>query len=77
MVRATDEGDYYRITADTRNLNYNKYFTEGQSKVSIVEEYNSYNTKQLNVEETKQLLLQLRFIKEDLNKEKVEKSYGY
>ncbi len=77
MVRATDEGDYFRITADARNLNYNKYFTEGQSKVSIVDEYNSFNTQQLNVEETKALLMQLRFIKKDLNIEKVEQAYGY
>ncbi|MBI9063357.1 MAG: polysaccharide biosynthesis protein [Marinilabiliaceae bacterium] len=75
MVRATDEGDYYRIPADTRNLNYNKFYTEGQSKVSLVEEYNSFNTRQLNVEETKHLLLKLRFINVDLNKEKTEKTY--
>lgn len=75
MVRATDEGGYYRIPADTRNLNYNKYFTEGESKVSIIEEYNSFNTRQLNVEETKQLLLKLRFISSDLKKEKSERIY--
>lgn len=75
MVRAVDEVDYYRIPADTRNLNYNKYFTEGQSKVSLVDEYNSYNTKQLNVEETKQLLLKLRSVKMDIKNERIEKAY--
>jgi len=75
MVRATDEGDYYRIPADTRNLNYNKYFTEGESKVTVIEEYNSFNTNRLNVNETKQLLLKLRFISDDLKKEKSERTY--
>ncbi len=75
MVRAIDEGGYFRIPADARDLNYNKFFTEGQSKVSIGDEYNSFNTQQLNVEETKRLLLTLRYIKADLSKEKTEKVY--
>jgi len=72
MVKAIDEGNYYRIPADTRDLNYNKFFTEGESKVSLAEEYNSHNTFRLNVEETKQLLLKLRFIREDVLNEKSE-----
>jgi len=69
MVKAIDEGNYYRIPADTRDLNYNKFFTEGQSKVSGSEEYTSHNTKRLDVEGTKQLLLKLRSIREDVLKE--------
>jgi UDP-glucose 4-epimerase len=75
MVKAIDEGDYYRIPADTRDLNYGKFFTEGESRVSLVEEYNSHNTKRLNVEETKKLLLKLHSIREDIFKEKREDVY--
>jgi len=70
MVKAVDEGDYYRIPADTRDLNYSKFFTEGESRVSSIEEYTSHNTKRLNVEETKKLLLKLHSIREDVLKEK-------
>jgi UDP-N-acetylglucosamine 4,6-dehydratase/5-epimerase len=69
MVKATDEGNYYRIPADTRDLNYNKFFTEGESKVSFSKEYNSHNTLRLDVEGTKQLLLKLRSVREDVLKE--------
>lgn len=75
MVRAIDEGEYFRIPADTRSLNYNKYFTEGETKVSLMEEYNSFNTNQLNIEETKQLLLKLNFIKRSFENEKKEAIY--
>jgi len=66
MAKVEDLKNYYRIPADTRDLNYNKYFTEGESKISIVEEYTSHNTYRLNLEETKELLLNLRFIREDV-----------
>ena len=66
MVKAEDLGHYYRIPADTRDLNYAKYFSEGQSQVSLVEEYTSHNTYRLDLEETKQLLLALPEIKEVL-----------
>jgi UDP-glucose 4-epimerase len=69
MVKAIDEGNYYRIPADTRDLNYSKFFTEGESKVSFTAEYTSHNTSRLNVEGTKQLLLKLRSIREDVLKE--------
>ncbi len=75
MVKAIDEGDYYRITADTRDLNYNKFFIEGEAKVSRAEEYNSHNTIQLNIEETKKLLLKLSLIRKDILKEKPELKY--
>lgn len=64
MARAEDMGNYYRIPCDTRNLNYDKYFVEGQEKVSVIEDYHSHNTRRLNVEEMKFLLLQLNEIKE-------------
>jgi UDP-glucose 4-epimerase len=70
MVKAIDEGNYYRIPADIRDLNYNKFFTEGESKVSQTDEYTSHNTKRLDVEGTKQLLLKLHSIREDILKEK-------
>ena len=66
MAKAEDLGDYYRIPADTRDLNYNRYFTEGKSEIAQIEEYNSHSTRRMNVEETKQLLLKLDMIREDL-----------
>ncbi|OUU13813.1 MAG: UDP-glucose 4-epimerase [Candidatus Endolissoclinum sp. TMED37] len=66
MIKAEDLGDFYRIAADTRDLNYNKYFSEGQKKISKGE-YNSNNTHQLNVEEMKELLLKLPEIQSELN----------
>ena len=66
MSKAIDMGEYFRIPADNRNLNYGKYFTEGESKVSEVEDYTSHNTQRLGVEGMKQLLLKLRFVREDL-----------
>jgi UDP-glucose 4-epimerase len=75
MVKAIDEKDYFRIPADTRDLNYNIFFTEGKTKVAQVEEYNSHNTHRLNVEETKKLLLNLRMIREDVLKEKPERVF--
>jgi UDP-N-acetylglucosamine 4,6-dehydratase/5-epimerase len=66
MVKAEDLGNYYRIPADTRDLNYNQFFIEGEAQISQMEEYNSHNTSRLNIEETKQLLLRLDFIREDI-----------
>ena len=66
MAKATDMGDYYRIPADNRDLNYGKFFTEGESKVSEVDDYTSHNTERLDVEGTKKLLLKLEMIRYDL-----------
>lgn len=66
MVRAVDMGNYFRIPCDTRDLNYDKFFTTGNENISKVEDYHSHNTKRLDVEEMKELLLKLRFIQEDL-----------
>ncbi|HPG96194.1 MAG: UDP-glucose 4-epimerase [Spirochaetes bacterium ADurb.Bin110] len=64
MAKAIDCGDYYRIPADTRDLNYDKYFSNGDEKVKVVAEYTSHNTRRLNVEEMKELLLTLDCVHE-------------
>ena len=74
MVRAIDMGDYYRIPCDTRDLNYDKYFTKGNEEVSKVEDYHSHNTRRLDVGGMKALLMKLRFIREDLGLEVKSKS---
>jgi UDP-glucose 4-epimerase len=66
MVKAEDLGLYYRIPADTRDLNYNRYFVEGETQIAQMEEYTSHNTHRLNIDETIQLLLKLDFIREDI-----------
>lgn len=66
MAKAEDAGDYYRIPCDARDLNYDKYFVEGQEKVAGFEDYHSHNTRRLDVEEMKQLLLKLDLVREDL-----------
>ncbi|PWM89325.1 MAG: UDP-glucose 4-epimerase [Coprobacter sp.] len=66
MSKAEDMGDYYRIPCDTRDLNYDKYFVEGQEKVSRIEDYHSHNTRRLDEEGMKSLLLKLEMIQNDL-----------
>ena len=66
MVKAEDCGDYFRISADTRDLNYNKYFIEGESKISVQKDYNSHNTKRLKIEEIKEMLLKIDYIQNEL-----------
>lgn len=68
MVKAEDMGNYYRIPADTRDLNYDSFFSEGVEDVSKVEEYHSHNTERLGIEGTKKLLLKLDMIREDIEK---------
>jgi UDP-glucose 4-epimerase len=68
MVKAEDCGDYFRISADMRDLNYNKYFIEGEPEVSVKEDYNSHNTKRLNVKEIKEILLKIEYIQNELKK---------
>lgn len=67
MARAQDMARYYRIPADDRDLNYNKYFVEGETKVSALEDYTSHNTERLDVEQVKALLRKLDFIQGELN----------
>jgi UDP-glucose 4-epimerase len=67
MARAVDMGQYFCVPADDRDLNYNKYFIEGEPQVSSFDDYTSHNTDRLNVEQVKALLMKLDFIKDELN----------
>jgi UDP-glucose 4-epimerase len=66
MVRAEDLGGYYRVPADNRDLNYSRYFNDGDKCLTQAEEYHSHNTERLDVDGTKELLLKLDFIRQDL-----------
>ena len=68
MAKAEDMGNYFRIPADNRDLNYDKYFVEGQEEVSVIDDYHSHNTKRLDVEGMKELLLKLDFVRKGINK---------
>lgn len=68
MVKAVDLKNYYRIPADSRDLNYDQYFSKGEDKISTIEEYTSHNTTRLGVEGTKKLLLKLDFIRKDVER---------
>lgn len=74
MAKAVDMGNYYRIPCDTRDLNYDKYFTQGDGTLTIIEDYHSHNTARLDVEGMKEQLLRLRFVREDLGLEEHAKS---
>jgi len=65
-VRSIDLGNYYKVPADSRDLNYAQYFESGSEKIELVEEYNSHNTHRLNKKELKSMLLDLPYIKEQL-----------
>jgi len=67
MSHAHDMGGYYRIPADNRDLNYAKYFSEGEEKISHHDDYTSHNTHRLTVQQVKKLLLTLDYIKYELN----------
>ncbi len=67
FVTSVDMGGFYRIPADKRDLNYDKYFVEGNEQVQQIDDYNSHNTTRLNLEEVKEKLLQLEYIQEELN----------
>jgi UDP-glucose 4-epimerase len=73
MAKAIDLGNFYKIPADNRDLNYGKYFETGDTKTSALEDYNSHNTQRLNVEEIKEKLLTLDYIQEEL---KIYKNNG-
>lgn len=66
LCRSEDMGSYYRVKADNRDLNYAKYFTEGEPREARIEDYHSHNTQQLNDEELKKLLLSLPEIQNEL-----------
>lgn len=67
MAKAQDMGDYYRIPADNRDLNYAQYFSEGEEKISHLDDYTSHNTERLNVAQVKAMLAELDFIKGELD----------
>lgn len=66
MAHAIDHGDYYRLSSDTRDLNYDQYFLKGNETINQFEEYHSHNTKRLDVEGTIELLMKLDEIKNDI-----------
>ncbi len=68
IAKAEDCGNYFRISADTRDLNYDKFFIKGESEISAQEDYNSHNTKRLNIEEIKEMLLKIDYIQSELKK---------
>jgi UDP-N-acetylglucosamine 4,6-dehydratase/5-epimerase len=76
MSKTEDLPNYFRIPADNRDLNYNKYFTEGVSKVALIDEYTSHNTQRLNLEDTIELLLKLGSISKDIFGEVQEPIYA-
>lgn len=67
MARADDMGAYFRVPADNRDLNYGKYFDDGEMAIATLDDYTSHNTEQLDVASVKELLLSLDFIQEQLN----------
>jgi len=67
MARAEDLGGYYRVPADSRDLNYAKYFVEGETDVSTLDDYTSHNTERLDVEGVKKTLMKLDIIREAVN----------
>jgi UDP-N-acetylglucosamine 4,6-dehydratase len=66
MQKAQDMGEFYRIPADNRNLNYNQYFSEGETDLSIIDDYHSHNTEQLDVEGMKALLSKQPYIQREV-----------
>lgn len=66
LAKAEEMKNYYRIIPDDRDLNYDKYFTEGTQQISLMEDYNSHNTQRLTIAEVKEMLLKLDYIKEEL-----------
>lgn len=67
MARADDMGAYFRVPADNRDLNYGKYFDDGEMAIATFDDYTSHNTERLDVASVKELLLSLAFIQEQLN----------
>lgn len=66
MARATDLGRYFRVEADVRDLNYEKYYSEGEDRISVLEDYHSHNTRRLDVDEMTAMLRDLPYIQECL-----------
>ena len=71
MAKAEDRGAYYRIPADCRDLNYSCFFTEGEKRISIVQEYTSHNTRRLGVDELAEILVKLDIVQKALKEGKI------
>ena len=67
-AKAVDMGNFYRVPADNRDLNYDKFFKEGDTKRVLIDEFNSNNTRRLNLEETKEKIASLEYIQEELGR---------
>ena len=65
-MRTEDLSDYYRITPDNRDLNYNKYFVEGEAEIAAAHDYTSHNTHRLTMDELKNILLTVDYVKQAL-----------
>lgn len=76
MAKAEDMGEFYRVPADHRNLNYSRYFSEGETDVSAVEDYHSHNTRRLDIEGVKKLLVELPLVKKEVFGEDVVQMPG-
>jgi UDP-glucose 4-epimerase len=77
MVKAKDLGDYYRVPADNRDLNYAQYFSEGEQLINQNDEYHSHNTTRLDLEGMKKLLLKLPLIRKDILGESVTEYFSF
>ena len=64
MIASEDLGNYFRVRPDMRDLNYGKFFEEGQSKLPTITDYNSHNTQRLDIDGMKKLLLKLEFMQD-------------
>lgn len=71
MSKAIDMGNFYRVPVDKRDLNYDKYFIEGNSELYNIKEYNSSNTQRLDINDIVEKLLELDYVKEELASWKV------
>lgn len=71
MMKAEDIGDFYRVPADNRDLNYAKYFSEGEEEIAVIEDYHSHNTAQKNVEGLKELISKLPLIRKEIFGEEI------
>jgi len=72
MVKAEDMGNFYRIPADNRDLNYSMFFSEGEKNIATIEDYHSHNTERLNVEGVKNLISKLALVRKELFAEEVD-----
>jgi UDP-glucose 4-epimerase len=67
LAKAEDMGNYFRVMADNRDLNYAKFFVEGETSISTLEDYTSHNTTRLDIEGVKNTLLKLEYVRNELS----------